>query len=307
MTNTLLELKNGVYAASLTPLDENLNIDYKMFVKHTEWLLNNGCDGILIMGTTGEGNSFSVEERIKAIDALLANGISGNQLLVSTGCCAITDTIKLTKHAVYCEVGGVLTLPPFYYKNIEENGIYNTFEQIICKVNNGNLRIYLYHIPQLSGVPFSNNILERLINNFPEQIVGIKDSGDDWNNTKLIYESFPDFKVYAGSEKYLLDILKIGGAGCISATANITCGLASVLFRGQNNNVVKELQNKLNLFREIMNKYPMIPALKQVMSEITNQPEWLRIRPPHVPLPDYKVSELLNDLKSINFPEEYLN
>ncbi len=306
MNDTDLKFKDGVYAASLTPLNENLNIDHKLFVKHTEWLLNNGCDGVLIMGTTGEANSFGVEERIEALDALLAGGIPGNQLLVGTGCCAITDTIKLTKHALTCNVGGALMLPPFFYKNIDDDGLYNYFEQVIQKVNNEILRIYLYHIPQMSGVFFKPDVIERLIYKFPGQIAGIKDSSGDWNNTKLIHDSFSDFKVYAGNERFLLDILKIGGAGCISATANINCGVASELYREGNNNAANGLQNKLNLFREVMEKSPMIPALKQVMAEITNQKEWLRMRPPHVPLQKQKVVELLKDLKSIKFPEEYL-
>jgi 4-hydroxy-tetrahydrodipicolinate synthase len=307
LTSIDLKLKDGIYAASLTPLDENLNIDHIMFTKHIEWLLNNGCNGVLIMGTTGEANSFAVEERIKVLDMLLTGGIPGNQLLVGTGCCAITDTIKLTKHALACGVGGVLMLPPFYYKNIEDDGLYNTFEYVIQKVNNENLRIYLYHFPQNSGLPFSSELIERLIYNFPEQIIGIKDSSGDWNNMKLICGSFPYFKVYAGNEKFLLNNLKIGGAGCISATVNLSCELASSVFSERNNKIAKGLEGKLIRFREVMEKYPMIPALKQIMSEITNNQEWLRLRPPHVPLRKEKVADLLKNLKSINFPEEYIS
>jgi len=304
--NKNIVLKNGVYAASLTPLDENLNIDHDKFQNHINWLLANGCDGVVFMGTTGEANSFSLNERIEALEKLIEAGIPANKLMVGTGCCAITDTIQLTKHACEINVGGILLLPPFFYKKITDEGIYSTIDLIINEVKLNNLRVYLYHIPQMSAVPFSLNLIKRLVDNFPDNIIGIKDSGGDWNNTNSVHKNIHGFKVYAGSETFLLDIMKIGGTGCISATGNITCALAAELYNKGINDKSENLQYQLNRFREVMEKFPMIPALKRVMAEITNERAWLRVRPPLVSLRKEKVAELLKNLKSINFPEEYI-
>jgi 4-hydroxy-tetrahydrodipicolinate synthase len=294
-----LRLPRGVFAASLTPQNEDLSVNHEKLIEHCKWLLANGCNGIGILGTTGEANSFSVRERIDLLDALVEGGIPPDVMLVGTGCCAIPDTVSLTEHAVSHGVGGVLVLPPFYYKNVSDYGVFKVFDQIIQRVGGERLRIYLYHFPKMSGVPFSISLIEELVRTYPEIIVGMKDSSGDWNNMKLVCETIPDFRVYAGSEEFLLDILRIGGAGCISATTNVTCALAGRIFDEWETNKVDDLQEQLTEIRSIIMKYPPIPAVRQIMASLANQANWLYMRPPHVPLGAEEAKALKEALKSL--------
>jgi len=301
-----LSLPAGVFAASLTPLKNDLSIDFDRLISHCRWLLDNGCNGIVVMGTTGEANSFSVKERMEILDALIEAEIPAHKLLAGTGCCSIPDTIELTKHAVSHNVGGVLMLPPFYYKNMSDEGLHAYFKIIIQQINNPDLKIYLYHIPPVSGVPFSHSLIKKLTSDFPETVIGIKDSSGDWQNMKSLCENFPGFKVYAGTEKYLLDILNIGGAGCISATTNLSCRPASKIFNDPYGNEADSIQKKVNALRSIIEKYPMIPALKLVMAEVSGQVEWTNVRPPQTKLKKADSTKLMEDLKSIYFPDEFV-
>ncbi len=301
------KLADGVYAASLTPLDKNLNIDHSHLLDHCRWLLENGCTGVLLMGTTGEANSFSISERIGALDTLVAGGIAAEKLLVGTGCCAIPDTLTLTHHALSCGVGGVLMLPPFYYKNVADSGIFNTFEKIIEQVNDRRLQVYFYHFPQMTQVPFSQSLIKKLLNCFPQHICGIKDSSGDWQNMRKLVENFPDFQVFSGSERFLTEITAIGGAGCISATMNLSCKLATQLLGQCDKKRIEELQNALDDLRSIIEKYPMIAVLKQVMAQVTKRENWLNMRPPQIPLSIQAVSELTTALQEIDFPNHYFN
>ncbi len=306
MNKSNLKLPDGVFAASLTPLNNDLSVNFIMLVNHCRWLLANGCDGIVVMGTTGEANSFSVKERKEILDALAVGGIPAHRLLVGTGCSNISDTVELTNHALSHKAGGVLMLPPFYYKNLNDDGLYAFFDGIIQQINDDDLKVYLYHIPQISGVPFSFSLIKKFIADFPETIVGIKDSSGDWQNMKSLCENFPGFKVYAGSEKFLLEILQKGGAGCISATTNISCRLAAEIFKDPAGSEIKNTKHKVNALRSIIEKYPMIAALKQIMSEISAQEEWLNIRPPLMPLTSGQKAGLMQDLQTACFPEKYL-
>ncbi|MCH6560196.1 dihydrodipicolinate synthase family protein, partial [candidate division KSB1 bacterium] len=157
------KLPRGIFAASLTPLKSSLSIDTELMLEHCHYLLQNGCDGLVIFGTTGEANSFSVRERIELLDVLLAGGLPPHKLLVGTGCCALPDSVELTQHAVKNSVGGVLVLPPFYYKNISDDGIFNAFDRLIHQVNDDRLRVYLYHFPKMSVISFSHSIIQRMV------------------------------------------------------------------------------------------------------------------------------------------------
>ena len=217
----------GVMAASLTPMKDDLTIDHERLIAHCRWLLDNGCNAIAFMGTTGEANSLSVAERMIALDAVLEAGIAPELLMVGTGCCALPDTLALTRHAIAQGVGGMLMLPPFYYKGVSEEGVFAAFDAAIQRVGHDGLRIYLYHFPQMSGVPFSHALIERLLKKYPDVIAGIKDSSGDFENMRSMAAHFPGFDVFAGTERYLLDIMRAGGVGCISASANVTCPLRS--------------------------------------------------------------------------------
>ena len=165
-----------ILAASLTPLDNNQSIDKRRFADHVQHLLDNGCNGVLLFGTTGEANSFTVFERQAALESLLKSGIPPATLMVGTGCCALPDTLALTRHALEHGVHRAVVLPPFYYKTATDDGLYDTFAALIDQVGDPALRVYLYHFPKMAVVGFSSELIARLVAKFPEQIAGIKDS-----------------------------------------------------------------------------------------------------------------------------------
>ncbi|HEY5690903.1 MAG TPA: dihydrodipicolinate synthase family protein, partial [Cyclobacteriaceae bacterium] len=245
MTKFNSNLPSGVFAASVTPLKHDYTIDHEALVAHCNWLLANGNNGICFMDTTGEANSFSVEERIAALDYLIDRGFPAEKLLVGTGCCALTDSVKLTLHATSKKVGGVLMLPPFYYKGLTDEGLMEYFSIIIEAVASPDLRIYLYHFPKMTSVPFTLEFVKKLINKYPDTVVGMKDSGGDWSNMKAFLDAFPGFKLYSGTEKYFLDVLRAGGAGLISATTNLTGNLAARVYTKRNERDADILQTKL--------------------------------------------------------------
>ena len=277
-------LPDGVYAASLTPQRENLSVDHAALAEHARWLLANGCDGIVLMGTTGEANSFDVVERLDILDRGLEAGIPAHRLLVGTGCCAVPDSVTLTRHVVSRGVGGVLMLPPFYYKNVHDEGVFAAFDQVIQKVCEDGLQVYLYHFPPMSAVPFTPELIEKLLMAYPDTIAGMKDSSGDWMHMKSTTEAFPGFRVFAGTERYLLDILETGGAGCITASTNVTCPLAGEIFARWQSEDMRPLQHRLTDIRAAIEAYPMIPALKRIMAERTGRADWLNLRPPMTPI-----------------------
>ena len=286
-------LPNGVYAASLTPQHDDRSINHARLVVHGRWLLDNGCDGIVLFGTTGEANSFTVTERMAALDAVVEAGLPAHRLLVGTGCCAVPDTVTLTRHAVERGVGGVLVLPPFYYKNVPDEGVLAAFDRVIQAVGEAQLQVYLYHFPQMSTVPFSDAVIERLLSAYPGTVVGMKDSSGDWEHMEHVIEAFPGFRVFAGTERFLLDVLEAGGAGCISATANVTCRLVGEVFARWQSEDVRPLQHRLIAIRAAIKAYPAIPALKRIMAEQTGRADWLNLRPPLAPLGDDEAAALL--------------
>ena len=211
----------GVLAPVLTPFRQDLVPDPERLVTHCRWLLEEGITGLAVFGTTSEANSLSAEERIDLLDALIAGGIRSELLMPGTGCCALTDTVRLTAHAVRTGCGGVLVLPPFDHKPVSDDGLFAQVAEVIERVGDARLRIYLYHIPPIAVVGYSLNLIERLIKEYPSVVIGLKDSSGDWNNTEAILKRFPGFDVFPGSEVFLLATLRAGGMGCITATANV--------------------------------------------------------------------------------------
>jgi 4-hydroxy-tetrahydrodipicolinate synthase len=293
----------GVLAASLTPMKENLDVDHDQLIAHCRWLLANGCNGVALMGTTGEANSLGVAERLDLLDAVVEAGISPARLLVGTGCCALPDTLALTRHALDHGVAGMLMLPPFYYKGVSEDGIYAAFDAVIQRIGDEALRIYLYHFPQMSAIPFSHALIERLLNQYPGIIAGIKDSSGDLDNMRSMTASFPGFDVFTGNDRYLLDVLRVGGVGCISATTNISCSLAGQLYTTWTTAEAEAeaIQEKLTGVRLAVQARPMIPALKGFMVRHTGNYGWKHIRPPHVMLPPEEIDALDQQLDAVAF------
>ena len=253
---------------------------------------------------------MSAEERSTLLDALVAAGIDPSRIIPSTGCCSITETVELTGHAVKHGCAGVLMLPPFYYKDVSEEGLYRYFSEVVQRVGDTRLKIYLYHIPPVAIVGITPKLVERLLKAYPNAITGMKDSSGDWNNTKTFLDAFArdGFDVFVGSESFLLANMRNGGVGTISATANVNPAAIHKLYTQWNTaddaDHPDQQQAKLNVVREVFSsrKFPsMIAALKQAIAIYANDPEWTRMRPPLVELTTEQAKLLTADLKAIGF------
>jgi 4-hydroxy-tetrahydrodipicolinate synthase len=283
----------GVYAAALTPLRDDLEIDRGAFAAHCRRLLDEGCDGLAIFGTTGEANSFSVAERVGAWEALVADGIPAAKLLPGTGACALTDAVTLTREALAVGAPGVLALPPFYYKGVSDDGLFAFFASLIERVGDDRLRLFLYHIPPQTILGFSFALIARLAEAYPGVIAGTKDSSGDAARIEAVCREFPQLRVFAGTEALLLDTLRWGGAGCISATVNVTAPLSAEVLRTRD----ADAQARLTARRHHLERFPAIPALKAILRARTGEDTW-HVRPPLLPLDDDRTRELLDGLSS---------
>jgi 4-hydroxy-tetrahydrodipicolinate synthase len=220
----------GVYCAALTPVDAELRPDLDHFVAHCRQLVADGCTGVALLGTTGEANSFSGAERRALLEAALSGGLRPDQLLPGTGVPALTETVELTRHALSLGVTSVVMLPPFYYKDISEDGLYAAYAETIERVGDSRLRVVLYHIPQVSAVPIPFGVIERLRAHYPHTVVGIKDSAGKLENMIAMVERFPGFAVLSGADPLMLPLLRQGGAGAITATTNLVASDLAYVF-----------------------------------------------------------------------------
>ncbi len=292
---------SGVLSPVLTPFTKDLKPDSRRLVKLCRWLSSQNV-ALVLFGTTSEANSLSLVEKISLLDDLVEAGINPSLLMLGTGCCSLTETVQLTSHAVKLGCKGTLMLPPFFYKDISDDGLLRSYAETIERVGNSALKIYLYHIPPVSGVSISLDLIERLIIRYPNAIVGVKDSSGNWNNTQSILErQWDDFRVFAGSEHFLLQTMRAGGAGCISATANINPNAIYNLYKEWKSDRADNLQEQLNQVRTVLESYPMIPALKSVISYYSNHPDWTIVRPPFISLEKETQKELIQKLKSLGF------
>lgn len=288
-------LPDGVLAASLTPLHEDLAVDHDALAAHCRWLLGRGCDGIAVLGTTGEANSFSVEERLELMDRLAGASLPLDRIIVGTGCCALPDTVTLTRRAVELRFAGALVLPPFYYKRIEDDGLFDYFNRLVEEVGDRRLSICLYHFPALSGLPFSHELIGRLVDRHGPVIAGIKDSSGDLEHTRSLCAAFPDLPVFTGTERFLLEVLECGGAGCISASANLISPLAAKVYRDRQ----AAQQEGLAALRLALETHPFVPALKWLMAEWTGKSEWRNLRAPHMPLDEEAARNMVRSLEDL--------
>ncbi len=294
-------LPRGVYVPACTPFRPDLSVDADLFIAHCRWLLDEGASGLAVFGTTSEANSLGLSERMMLFERLIADGISPKTLMPGTGCCALPDTVALTKQAVSAGCMGVLLLPPFYYKGVGDDGLFAGVSELIQRVGDPRLRIYLYHIPPMASVGYSLRLIEKLLAAYPGIVVGIKDSSGDWNNTKALLESFPGFEVFPGSETFLLEGLRLGGSGCISATANINVRAMRELLEGWNTPEADAMQQQLSALRAVVQKFPMVSANKAVLAQMHFAPEWSVVRPPLIALSAEATEQLLAALKGLQF------
>ncbi len=295
------ERLSGVLSPVVTPFRHDLSPDPEKLVQHCRWLLSQNV-GLAVFGTTSEANSLSVEEKISLLDELVEAGIESSRLLSGTGHCALTDTVKLTSHAVSLGCAGMLMLPPFYYKDVSDDGLFASFAEVIERVGSNDLRVYLYHIPPIAHVAIAPHLVERLVTQYPETVVGIKDSSGDWDNTDALLQlDLDDFRVFAGSETFLLQNMQGGGAGCISATANINPAAIHKLYENWQSEKAETMQAELDAVRSTVEKFPMISALKSIIGDLHGEAQWETVRPPLLALTDDQKSELLDALHAQGF------
>ncbi|MCB1511781.1 MAG: dihydrodipicolinate synthase family protein [Hyphomicrobiaceae bacterium] len=277
---------SGVIAPVLTPFGEDGSPDPDRFVEHAEWLLSaeGGCTALAPFGTTSEANSLGLDERMELLEDLVDAGIEPTSLMPGTGTCSLQDTAILTQHAMDLGCGGVLMLPPFYYKQPAEEGLFRYFAEVIEEVADDRLRVYLYHIPPVAQVGFPLSLIDRLRKEFPETVVGLKDSSGDWSNMKAILERFPGFELFPGAELFLLDGLRGGAAGVISATANVSGKMMRELFDDWKGEGADAKQEAISALRKAIQSYPMIPMLKALVAHFREDPGWAQMRPPFLPM-----------------------
>ena len=275
----------GVNAAVLTAMHADLSIDLDRMAAHCRWLLANGCNGLAILGTTGEANSLGVSERIAVLEGLVERGIPAARLLPGISTPALTDTVLLVRHAAGLGCPGVLALPPFFYKSPSEDGLFAWFSEVIQRAGSG-ARIFLYHFPAQSAVPFTVGLVGRLLRAYPSVIKGIKDSSGDFANTRAYVEHFAQdgFEVYCGDDGHLRQLLQIGGAGSISAASNVTSAVNAVVFAEWANAAGAAAQESLSALRRAVTSAALIPGLKALVARHTGDEAWLNIHPPHLRL-----------------------
>ena len=293
----------GVLSPVITPFKKDYSPDAERFVRHCKWLLRSGCAGLAVFGTNSEANSLSVSEKRHLLEKLVSGGVPASALMPGTGHCALSDSIEMTRAAVELGCGGVLMLPPFYYKGVSDEGLFRNFAEVIERVGDERLSLYLYHIPPVAQVAITLGLIERLLAKYPGIVAGVKDSSGDWSNTKAMLDAFAKggFDVFAGSEVFLLDNMRNGGKGCITATGNINPGPIANVYKNWRTADADKLQAGITATRKIVQKQPMIPALKSAVAHFGNDPQWKTVRPPLVELNTKQEEELIKELKAAGF------
>ena len=292
----------AVLSPVITPFKADGSPDAPKLLKQCQWLEANGV-GQAIFGTNSEANSMSAPQKMSTLTALVEGGLKPEHLMPGTGATSIDATVNMTRHAVNHKCAGVLMLPPFYYKDVTDDGLFAYFSEVIQKVGSAALQIYIYNIPPVTKVNLSLSLLERLAKEYPKTVVGMKDSSGDWSYTESVIKLLAPsgFRVYAGSEVFLMRALRAGGVGCISATANVNPKAIADLAAHWRESNADALQTNLDQVRGIFAKYQMIAGMKTAVAHYTKDSEWLRVRPPLMQLSPEQQAQLLSELKAINF------
>ena len=297
----MTKLFSGIYTASLTPLTSSYEPNLPALVSHVEQLFESGSDGVAILGSTGEANSLTIEQRLDII-SYCGRTLAPERLMMGTGSCALQDAIRLTQASIEAGVFSVLVIPPFYYKPQSDESVIRYYSELISSVDDSRLRIIFYNFPKLSGYNFSTEILQEFKERFGDIAAGIKDSSGNWENMLSITKNVPNFMVYSGTETLLLNILREGGAGCITASANLLapeCQLVYQAWRNHQQNTAEQVQKELTVLRKALESYQFVSELKGLMALHTGSEHWQEMLPPFIPLLTSQVRELsekINDL-----------
>jgi 4-hydroxy-tetrahydrodipicolinate synthase len=276
---------HGLWPALMTPLDEHQGIDTTRGIAHARSLLEAGCDGITLFGTTGEGPAFSVAERIGFVDTLIDAGIPAARIIVCTAAASNVDQIALSKHALACDCAAVLLLPPFFFRNPGEQGIIDAVAEVIDGVADARLAVILYHIPQLSSVHFTPAVIRALVQRYPQQIFAIKDSAGNLEHALELIRTFPELKIFVGAEEHIAPAMQIGGAGSVCGLAN----LAPHLMRRVISNPAQLSTQDAAVMSKLLalvGNHSFVGVFKTVLSAQKNDTAWLRVRAPLSALDD---------------------
>jgi 4-hydroxy-tetrahydrodipicolinate synthase len=286
----------GVFCAAATPIGEDGAPDLGRVVKHANQLIADGCDGVALLGTTGEANSFSVAERQRIVEGAVAGGIAPDRLMPGTGTCAVPDTVALTRHGLSLGVTRFVMLPPFYYKQPSDDGLFAAYSAVIEKVADPRLKIILYHIPPISFIPLGLPLIKRLVARYPDTVVGIKDSSGDFANMEQMVRELPGFSVLAGADPLMRPLLEIGGAGCITAASNLVAAELAIIYRHHaepgRKAEVDAAQDRITRMRAVSAKFVQIPAIKAMLARRYKDDAWRRVRAPLMALSSAELGEL---------------
>lgn len=279
---------SGVHCAAATPVTADGAPDTDLYLTHCKALLDEGCHGIAMLGTTGEANSFGLRDRMALLDGLLAGGLDAATLLPGTSAPSVADTVELSRHAAQAGAKGVVLLPPYYYKNVSDEGLYRFYSRVIDGVGDDRMKVVFYHIPQVTQIPISHDLIDRLMTAYPGIVVGIKDSSGDLANMKAMCDRFPDLGVLAGADPLMLPVLQMGGAGCITATSNLRADALRVVWDGWDDpdkaDQVAAAQDRINAWRDLSGRYVQLPTIKAMIARARGNDAWCRPLPPLVEL-----------------------
>ena len=296
---------SGIWPALLTPLAADLSIDHARFAAHSRALLAAGCGGVTPFGTTGEGPSFAMGERRDAVDALVAGGVPASQILVSTSCAALPETLALTRHALGIGAHGCLMLPPFFLKGVSDQGVIDAYRYVIDAAADARLRLYLYHIPQVTGVGLSHAVIATLKRLYPQTIVGIKDSSCELSHSLALAETFMrELTVYVGNEVDLPELGRRGSTGAVSGLANFMPRLVHRLVTQPDAPGTAHDRARVVQLLALLGGYALTPALKGIMAMLSGDKAWLRVRPPLVALTDPAYATLSAQLGAFGMDRE---
>jgi 4-hydroxy-tetrahydrodipicolinate synthase len=267
---------HGVIAAIATAIDDKGEPDCTRSIALARFLLDTGCDGLNVLGTTGEATSFSLEQRLRVMNAYADSGLPLDRMMVGTGAAALADAVALTAHAAELSFAGALVLPPFYYKGVHDDGLFAGIDAILTATARRPIPIYLYHYPALSGLPWHVDLIRRLLEAFGERIVGLKDSSGDMVFAREAANVLPRFKVFPSTEAALPQARSGPFAGCISATANLNSDLCARAYRSGDAAALAEAV----AIRSLFNGKPLVPGVKALLAHIHDAPQWARVEPP---------------------------
>ena len=292
-----------MFSAVATPVTPDHTIDHARFVRHCRQLLEDGCHGLAVLGSTGEANSIGIDDRRAALDRLVDAGIAPGRLMPGTGLCAASDTVTLCRHAMAHGITDVVVLPPFYYKNPSEQGLLRYYTHVIEGVGDSRLRLVLYHIPQISTVAISRTLIETLFSRFGPVMAGIKDSAGDLDHMTGLARDYPWLSVFAGADPLMLPLLQAGGSGCITATSNLVASdLRTVYDKFEDARAAEAVQRsqaRINAYRALSNTHAQIPTIKAMIARRYDDDGWRRILPPFIELTDKEAAGVAEGIDAI--------